>query len=125
MVGLYTIVRREIARFIRIWSQTLLPPIINVTLYFVIFGNLIGSRIGEMGGVSYIEYLVPGLIMMSIITNAPKQIFLLQQQKLSKLWNYKLKLDFVSGAELADAWQIGCDHIGEFRIAACGLLINK
>src|SRR5437660_660672 len=70
MVGLYTIVRREVTRFLRIWSQTFLPSVISITLYFVIFGNLIGSRIGEMGGYRYIDYIVPGLIMMSIITNS-------------------------------------------------------
>lgn len=69
-IALYTIVRREIIRFFRIWSQTLVPPVISVLLYFIIFGNLIGNRIGTMGGVSYSEYIVPGLIMMSIITNA-------------------------------------------------------
>lgn len=70
IIALITIVRREIIRFFRIWTQTLLPPVISVLLYFIIFGNLIGSRIGQMGGVQYIEYIVPGLIMMSIITNA-------------------------------------------------------
>ncbi len=70
MVGLYTIVRREISRTVRIWSQTFLPSIISMALYFIIFGNLIGSRIGEMEGIRYIDYLVPGLIMMSIITNS-------------------------------------------------------
>lgn len=70
MIGLYTILRREISRFIRIWSQTLLPSVISMTLYFVIFGNLMGSRIGEIEGISYIEYIVPGLIMMAIITNS-------------------------------------------------------
>ncbi|EAQ63355.1 putative transport protein (ABC superfamily, membrane) [Marinomonas sp. MED121] len=70
MVAFLTIVRREIRRFMRIWPQTLLPPAITMTLYFAIFGNLIGSRIGEMGGFSYMEYIVPGLIMMSIITNS-------------------------------------------------------
>jgi ABC-2 type transport system permease protein len=69
-IGLYTIIRREISRFIRIWSQTLLPSVISMTLYFVIFGRLIGARIGEIGGFSYVEYIVPGLIMMSIITNS-------------------------------------------------------
>lgn len=69
-IALCTIVRREVVRFFRIWSQTLLPPVISILLYFIIFGNLIGSRIGQMGGVSYIEYIVPGLIMMAIITNA-------------------------------------------------------
>ena len=65
-----TIVTKEIRRFTRIWPQTLLPPAITMTLYFVIFGNLIGSRIGEMGGFQYMEYIVPGLIMMSVITNS-------------------------------------------------------
>ncbi|MBY4675440.1 ABC transporter permease [Marinobacterium arenosum] len=65
-----TIVHREVRRFLRIWGQTLLPPAITMTLYFIIFGNLIGSRIGEMGGFNYMEYIVPGLIMMSVITNS-------------------------------------------------------
>ena len=70
LVALYTIAWREGRRFLRIWPQTLLPPAITMVLYFVIFGNLIGSRIGEMGGFSYMQYIVPGLIMMSVITNA-------------------------------------------------------
>ncbi|MDF2181025.1 ABC transporter permease [Neptuniibacter sp. CAU 1671] len=65
-----TIVVKEIRRFTRIWAQTLLPPAITMTLYFIIFGNLIGSRIGDMGGFGYMEYIVPGLIMMSVITNS-------------------------------------------------------
>lgn len=69
-IAFLTIVRREIRRFMRIWAQTLLPPAITMTLYFIIFGNLIGSRIGEMGGFNYMEYIVPGLIMMSVITNS-------------------------------------------------------
>lgn len=69
-IALYTIVRREIVRFVRIWSQTLLPPVISIVLYYIIFGNLIGARIGTLSGVQYIEYIVPGLIMMSIITNS-------------------------------------------------------
>jgi len=71
LVGLRTLVRREIARIIRIWTQTLIPPAITMTLYFVIFGKLIGSRIGSIqGGFSYMQYIVPGLVMMSIITNS-------------------------------------------------------
>lgn len=65
-----TIVGKEITRFTRIWPQTLLPPAITMLLYFVIFGNLIGSRIGTMGGLDYMSFIVPGLIMMSVITNA-------------------------------------------------------
>jgi ABC-2 type transport system permease protein len=69
-VAFLTIVRKEIRRFIRIWPQTLLPSAITMSLYFVIFGSLIGSRIGEMGGFSYMEFVVPGLIMMAIVTNS-------------------------------------------------------
>jgi ABC-2 type transport system permease protein len=63
-------VRREVQRFLRIWPQTLLPPVITIVLYFVIFGTLIGSRIGEMSGLPYIQFVAPGLIMMSVITNS-------------------------------------------------------
>jgi ABC-2 type transport system permease protein len=69
-VALQTIWLKECTRFLRIWVQTLVPPAITMTLYFVIFGNLIGSRIGEMGGFSYMEFIVPGLIMMAVITNS-------------------------------------------------------
>ncbi|MBE0484356.1 MAG: ABC transporter permease [Bacterioplanes sp.] len=65
-----TLVIKEVRRFMRIWAQTLLPPAITMTLYFIIFGRLIGERIGEMGGVDYMSFIVPGLIMMSVITNA-------------------------------------------------------
>lgn len=69
-VALFTLVQKEVRRFMRIWPQTLLPPAITMSLYFVIFGNLVGSRIGEMGGFSYMQFIVPGLIMMAIITNS-------------------------------------------------------
>jgi ABC-2 type transport system permease protein len=69
-IAFSTLLTREVRRFFRIWPQTLLPPAITMTLYFIIFGNLIGSRIGEMGGFSYMEYIVPGIIMMSVINNA-------------------------------------------------------
>lgn len=70
LVALQSILSKEITRYFRIWVQTLLPPAITMTLYFVIFGNLIGSRVGEMGGVSYMAYITPGIIMMSVITNS-------------------------------------------------------
>jgi len=65
-----TIVWKEVRRFLRIWVQTLVPPVITISLYFVIFGNLIGRRIGDMGGYSYMEFIVPGLIMMAVINNS-------------------------------------------------------
>ena len=69
-IGLKTLVRKEMVRVIRIWIQTIVPPAIMMTLYFIIFGNLIGSRIGSMGGFDYMQYIAPGLIMMSVITNS-------------------------------------------------------
>lgn len=69
-IALQSIWRKECNRFLRIWVQTLVPPAITMTLYFVIFGSLIGSRIGDMGGFSYMAFIVPGLIMMSVITNS-------------------------------------------------------
>ncbi|MFC0120186.1 ABC transporter permease [Pseudoalteromonas xiamenensis] len=69
-VALQSIWIKECIRFLRIWVQTLVPPAITMTLYFLIFGSLIGSRIGQMGGFSYMEFIVPGLIMMSVITNS-------------------------------------------------------
>jgi ABC-2 type transport system permease protein len=69
-VAFNTILAKEVRRFLRIWPQTLLPPAITMTLYFVIFGNLIGSRIGDMGGFDYMQFIVPGLVMMSIIQNS-------------------------------------------------------
>ncbi len=70
MIAFNTIVLREIRRFTRIWPQTLLPPAVTMTLYFIIFGNLIGSRIGDMGGFDYMSFIVPGLIMMAVITSS-------------------------------------------------------
>ena len=70
IVGLATIIRREIRRIVRIWLQTVVPPAITMTLYFVIFGSLIGRRIGEMDGVPYTTFIAPGLIMMSVISNS-------------------------------------------------------
>jgi ABC-2 type transport system permease protein len=69
-IAYLTITRKEIKRFTRIWVQTIVPPVIMVALYFVIFGNLIGQRIGEMDGMLYIDFIMPGLVMMSIITNS-------------------------------------------------------
>jgi ABC-2 type transport system permease protein len=69
-VGFTTIVRKEVTRILRIWGQTIVPPAITMSLYFIIFGELIGGRIGSMGGFSYMEYIVPGLVIMSVITNS-------------------------------------------------------
>jgi len=70
LIAFKTLVIKEVIRFTRIWTQTLLPPAITMALYFIIFGKLIGSQIRHIQGFTYIQYIVPGLVMMSIITNA-------------------------------------------------------
>jgi ABC-2 type transport system permease protein len=70
IIALRTIVRKEVVRVLRIWVQTIVPPAITMTLYFIIFGNLIGRRIGTMDGFDYMQYIAPGLIMMSVITSS-------------------------------------------------------
>lgn len=69
-IALFTIVRREFYRIIRIWPQTILPPIITIVLYFIIFGKILGMKVGYMSGYKYIQYIIPGLIMMSLINTS-------------------------------------------------------
>lgn len=69
-VSLVTIVRKEVVRFMRIWTQTLIPPVITQTLYFIVFGSFIGSQISDINGISYMQFIVPGLVMMAIITSS-------------------------------------------------------
>jgi len=69
-VAFQTIAAKEIQRFLRIWVQTLIPPVITMSLYFIIFGNLIGKQIGDIKGFSYMEFIVPGLILMAVISNS-------------------------------------------------------
>ncbi len=102
-----TIFIKEILRFSRIWIQTILPPAITMTLYFVIFGNLIGKAIGEMDGFKYIDYIVPGLIMMSVITNSYSNVVSsffsakmhghIQELLISPTPNIVILLGFVAG----------------------------
>jgi ABC-2 type transport system permease protein len=70
LIAFTTILAKEFTRFMRIWQQTLLPPVITTFLYFVIFGNLIGPRIGPMDGFDYIDFIVPGVILMQVITSS-------------------------------------------------------
>ena len=109
LVALNTLIRREIARIMRIWTQTLIPPAITMTLYFVIFGKLIGSRIGNIeGGFSYMQYIVPGLVMMSIITNSYGNISssffgakfsrAVEEMLVSPMPNWVILLGYVAGA---------------------------
>jgi len=106
-IAFRTLLIREILRFSRIWVQTILPPAITTVLYFVIFGNLIGSRIGEMGGMRYIDFIIPGLIMMSVITNSYANVVSsfygskfqrnVEEMLVSPMPNYLILLGFVSG----------------------------
>jgi ABC-2 type transport system permease protein len=109
LVALQTIVRREIVRIMRIWTQTLIPPAITMTLYFVIFGKLIGGRIGNIQGeFSYMQYIVPGLVMMSIITNSYGNISSsffgakfqrsVEEMLVSPMSNWVILLGYVVGA---------------------------
>ena len=107
LVGFKTIVIKEILRFSRIWVQTIIPPVITMSLYFVIFGNLIGSQIGDMDGVRYIDYIVPGLIMMAVITNSYANVVSsfygckfhhhIEEMLVSPLPNYLIILGFMVG----------------------------
>ncbi len=106
-VALYTLARKEITRFSRIWTQTIVPPIITTCLYFLIFGNLIGPRIGSMQGHSYIDFIVPGLVLMSVITGAYSNVTSsffstkfqrnLEEIMTSPMPNYLILLGYVSG----------------------------
>ena len=109
-VGFSTIVIREFGRIMRIWGQTLVPPAITTTLYFMIFGNLIGRRIGDMGGFDYMQYIAPGLIMMSVITNSYGNVVSsffgakfgrhIEELLVSPLPNWLIVLGYVGGGVL-------------------------
>ena len=109
-IGFTTILIREFGRITRIWGQTLLPPAVSATLYFIIFGGLIGSRVGTMGGFDYIQYIAPGLIMMAVITNTfgnvvwsffgAKYARYLEELLVSPLPNWLIVLGYVGGGIL-------------------------
>ncbi len=106
-IAYFTIVSKEFLRFVRIWPQTILPPAITTGLYIIIFGGLIGPRIGEMEGYSYMDFIIPGLIMMTIITNAYANVVSsfylakfshsIEEMLVSPLPNYIILLGYVSG----------------------------
>ncbi|WP_440996908.1 ABC transporter permease [Arhodomonas sp. SL1] len=107
LIALATITRKETNRYLRIWVQTLVPPAITMSLYFVIFGNLIGSRVGPMEGHSFMEFIAPGIIMMAVITNSYNNVvssfFGAKFQKhieeilVSPTPNYTILLGYVAG----------------------------
>lgn len=107
LIAFQTIVIREILRFARIWIQTILPPAITTALYFIIFGSLIGSQIGPVDGIAYVDYLVPGLIMMAVITNSYANVVSsfygakfqrnIEEMMVSPVPNYLIVSGFVAG----------------------------
>lgn len=116
-VAYKTIVRTEVRRFTRIWVQTMIPPVITMTLYFIIFGSLIGGRIGNMDGFDYMAYIVPGLIMMSVITNSYTNVSssffgskfgrFIEEMLVSPISNQTILLGYVTGGVVRSIL-VGC-----------------
>ena len=106
-IAFETILIKEVRRFARIWVQTLVPPAITIGLYFLIFGNLIGTRIGEMDGYAYMDFIVPGLIMMAVIQNSYANVVSslfsqkfqrsIEELLVSPIPNYIILAGFVAG----------------------------
>lgn len=106
-IAYQTIVRKEVSRFSRVWLQTLIPPMVTTGLYFIIFGNLIGSKIGPMSGVDYVDFMMPGLILMSVIicsyTNVASSLFSAKFQRyieeiaIAPIPNWLIILGYLSG----------------------------
>ncbi|MDX1380005.1 MAG: ABC transporter permease [Xanthomonadales bacterium] len=119
--GYSTIVIKEVTRILRIWGQTIVPPAITMSLYFIIFGELIGRRIGDMGGYDYMQFIVPGLVMMSVITNSYGNIVSsffgakfgkhIEELLISPLPNFVILAGYVTGA-LARGLMVGAVVIG-------------
>lgn len=107
MRALWTLLERETLRFARIWPQTIIPPMVTAALYFIIFGGLIGSRVGEVGGVSYMNFIAPGLILMAVISNSYANVVAsffsakfqrhIEELMISPMSNLSLILGFMAG----------------------------
>jgi ABC-2 type transport system permease protein len=107
LIAFQTILTKEVLRFARIWIQTVLPPVVTTALYFIIFGNLIGPRIGPMEGFDYMEFIIPGLIMMAVITNSYANVVSsfygskfqrhIEEMLISPVPNYIILIGFVGG----------------------------
>ena len=117
LIALHTILLKETRRFLRIWIQTLVPPVITTALYFVIFGRLIGERLGAVDGFGYSQYIAPGLIMMTVITNAYSNVVSsffsakfqrhIEEMLVSPVPNTIIVLGFVGGG-VARGLAVGC-----------------
>jgi ABC-2 type transport system permease protein len=109
-IGFQTIIIREFSRIVRIWGQTVVPPAVTATLYFIIFGSLIGRRVGQMGGYDYMQFIAPGLIMMNVITNSYANVVSsffgakfgkhLEEMLVSPLPNWLIVAGYVGGGVL-------------------------
>jgi ABC-2 type transport system permease protein len=109
-IGFVTIVYREFHRIVRIWGQTIVPPTVTATLYFVIFGSIFGRRVGLVGGYGYMQFIAPGLIMMTVITNSYGNVVSsffgakfgkhLEELLVSPLPNWLILLGYVVGGML-------------------------
>jgi ABC-2 type transport system permease protein len=109
-IGFKTIIFREFNRIVRIWGQTIVPPVVTATLYFVIFGSLIGRRVGEVGGFDYMKFIAPGLIMMTVIQNSYGNVVSsffgakfgkhIEELLVSPLPNWLIVLGYVAGGVL-------------------------
>ena len=109
-IAFKTIVIKEVLRFSRIWVQTVFPPIITTSLYLIIFGGLVGERIGSMEGISYMEFIIPGIILMTVITNSyantvssfylAKFNHSIEELLVSPVPNWVILLGYVSGGVL-------------------------
>ncbi len=109
-VGFSTIIIREFHRIVRIWGQTIVPPVVTATLYFVIFGSLIGRRVGQVGGYDYMQFIAPGLIMMTVITNSYGNVVSsffgakfgkhLEELLVSPLPNWLILIGYIAGGML-------------------------
>jgi ABC-2 type transport system permease protein len=109
-IGFETIIIREFSRIVRIWGQTVVPPAVTATLYFIIFGSLIGRRVGQMGGYDYMQFIAPGLIMMNVITNSYANVVSsffgakfgkhLEEMLVSPLPNWLIVAGYVGGGVL-------------------------
>ena len=107
LIAFKTIVIKEMMRFIRIWVQTVLPAAITMGLYFVIFGNLIGSQLAPIHGYNYVDYIVPGIILMAIINNSYANVVSsffsakfqrhIEEMLVSPMPNYLILLGFAGG----------------------------
>ena len=108
---------KEVTRLLRIWPQTIVPPVITTTLYYIIFGKVIGSRVGEMGGVPYMQFIVPGLVMMSVINNSYANVVSsffsskfqrnVEEMLVSPMHNSVILLGYMSGG-IVRAMLVGC-----------------